>query len=104
MPTMAALRLVVVLSLALLTSAWDFTDTDRYQTWAADLKPGFMIQQRIIEGQGCYCKIPEESSSGQLSFSYSFNPSVSLTSSSSPSSSFEYHFLSSTGMKGNRTY
>ncbi|KAK3870998.1 hypothetical protein Pcinc_023831 [Petrolisthes cinctipes] len=74
----------------------DFTNTHRYQTWAADLKPGFIIRTTHLENKRCYCKVPWVSSSSfgsSPSESFSFNPNGELTSSSRSSSIFEYHFL-----------
>ncbi|XP_050706721.1 uncharacterized protein LOC126992082 [Eriocheir sinensis] len=83
------LRVSVLLSVAVVGClAFDFTQTDRYKTWAADLKPGFTIKMNDSGDRRCYCKVPLGASS-----SFSFNPIGVLSSSPLQSSSFEFHFL-----------
>ncbi|KAK4323561.1 hypothetical protein Pmani_005758 [Petrolisthes manimaculis] len=88
--------IVSVMVVAVMGGQVDFTNTNRYQTWAADLKPGFIIQTTYLEDKRCYCKVPWASSSSlgsSPSESFSFNPDGEITSSSRSSSIFEYHFL-----------
>ncbi|XP_045136239.1 uncharacterized protein LOC123519094 isoform X2 [Portunus trituberculatus] len=93
------LRVYVLLAAAVVGGlAWDFTESERYQTWVADLKPGFTVKMNEIDGRRCYCKVPVESSS-----SFSFNPIGVLSSSSVKSSSFEFHFLTKPPTARNNT-
>ncbi|XP_069941467.1 uncharacterized protein [Cherax quadricarinatus] len=90
-------RMALMMTLAVVGGTADFIHTDRYQIWAADLKPGFVIRQHSIDGQRCYCKVPWDSSSS-VPGSLSSNSSIYRLPSSTPStSSFGYQILSSPG-------
>ncbi|KAG7160906.1 uncharacterized protein LOC121875624 [Homarus americanus] len=94
---MLRLLLVVVVALLVVDCQAGFTDTTRYQIWAADLKPGFIIESHQIQGQRCYCKVPWASSASLLPPSLpslSFDPNSVLTSSPSETSSYEQVILS----------
>ncbi|KAG7160908.1 hypothetical protein Hamer_G007684, partial [Homarus americanus] len=42
-------------------AATNITWQERYNKWAADLKPGFIIEVRQNGHQRCHCKVPIES-------------------------------------------
>ncbi|KAK7079142.1 hypothetical protein SK128_012238 [Halocaridina rubra] len=62
-----------------------------FEVWAADLKPGFVLNEKIIGDRTCYCKNPGPFSSSSSSFDFK-TPGI-LTSSGIPASSFDYVFL-----------
>ncbi|XP_064110942.1 uncharacterized protein LOC135218509 [Macrobrachium nipponense] len=64
-----------------------------FEVWAADLAPGFFLQEQTINDRLCYCKKPGSTGSSTAPLSFSFNTPNPLTSSGVPGSSFEFVFL-----------
>ncbi|XP_066957741.1 uncharacterized protein [Macrobrachium rosenbergii] len=64
-----------------------------FEVWAADLAPGFFLQEQTINDRLCYCKKPGGTGPSSVFTSFSFNTPSPLTSSGVPGSSFEYMFI-----------